>query len=286
MSIENELTALVLERIVEILKTNLPATRAQEKAHFFIDTVMEYRDGKVILKDGFADNRVATVLNNGIFDSGESTLVIRTADGSLWAYTPYGVGPVVREKLFSLRNVYIMPFIDRSGSMDEDVPAIEEMLTQLREEITKAVYGGDVEKAAKYLLPTLYDGSERFVLWMGSAPPSLDEGEATYSVITLSFINESDNIYGSTVSWTPGTAMTSAFNADLETLKSETARRDVQRHLVFNVERYYGWTYGAFLADATEVLKEYGFSYENVPPDQPASYYLELIQKTIKEWGG
>ena len=289
MSLENELANMIMEHIVTILRAGLPAKSARESAHFFVDIVMEYKDGKVLLRSGFADNRVASVLNSGVFEGGESVLVIRTANGELWAYSPFGVGTIIRQKLFTLRDTYILYYIDRSGSMDRDVPAITAMLEQFRAVIAETIYGGSEEKIAKYFpFDTAPYGErepsdERFVLWMATRPSGAAEGER-YSIITLNFVNESSNVYGTTEMWVPGTAMTPGFMADLSLLKEETKSRTFQRHMVFNVHRYPEWNYGAFLLDAAKYLKDYYFQPLDVPPDKPADYYIELVDKAVREW--
>jgi hypothetical protein len=284
MSIENELVTLVLERIVDILRSNLPAQSAREHAHFFVDTVMDYADGRIVLGRGFRDTKIATVLNGGVFDVGESILVIKTADGALWGYAPYGVGPIIRERLFSLRNVYILTFIDASGSMNWDIPAIAFMLEEMRADIQVGIYGGDEEQIARYFPPPVYVADEQFVRWMATIPPEELEGEQLYNIITMSFIDESSPSYGPTEVWVRGGDMTPTFMADVARLAEVSQRRRIQKHLVFNVNRY-NWKYGDFLLDAAQHLVDFGFAHQDVPPDQPAEFYAELIQTIIRGWG-
>lgn len=289
MSIENEIVGLVLERIVSALRGGISAKSAKDAVYFFVDVVMEFKGGKVLLRSGYGENRVATVLNGGIFEGGESVVVIRTANGELWAYFPFGVGTIIRQKLFTLRDTYILYYIDRSGSMDRDVPAITDMLEQFRAVIAKTIYGGSEEKIAKYFpFDTEPYGDrepqdERFVLWMATRPSGAAEGEK-YSIITLNFINESSGVYGHTENWVPNTAMTPEFMADLSLLEEETKSRTFQRHMVFNVLRYPEWNYSAFLLDAAKHLKDYYFQPLDVPPDKPADYYIELVDNAVRGW--
>ena len=282
MSIENEIVGLVLERIVSALRGGISAKSAKDAVYFFVDVVMEFKDGKVLLRSGYGENRVATVLNGGIFEGGESVVVIRTANGELWAYFPFGVGTIIRQKLFTLRDTYILSFIDDSGSMAADIPAIETMLAQFRETINKTIYGGSEAKISQYFPPTQKMQDERFVRWMASPPA--DGSTGRYAIVTLNFINESHNVYGETKRWVPDTAMTPEFLEDVALLKEESKLRSMQRHMVFNVLRAPDWNYGAFLLDAADYLKDYYFQPLDVPPDKPADYYIELVDKAVREW--
>lgn len=70
----------------------------------------------------------------------------------------------IRKVLFE---TYILAFIDRSGSMENEVPAIRGALAQVREFIRDRIYSGDQNKTNEFVL-ILNRSDERWLLWANS----------------------------------------------------------------------------------------------------------------------
>jgi hypothetical protein len=166
-----------------------PPTLVPAKVFYYYDSVIETNGQHATL----AHTGDAKILNNGNFAAGDKVLVIKTPECAYAYYPFYGAKPIRTPAEFEhLLDVYFMFYVDTSGSMNEEVPTVIELVMELRHRIGATLYTsqGDLDKY--FPLPQeIWD--ERFLEWL-ARPPEGTEGKP-FKAVRIAFINESNDIY-------------------------------------------------------------------------------------------
>jgi hypothetical protein len=190
----------------------------------------------------------------------------------------------------TLLDTYIIAFIDTSGSMDAEIPAIENALNQLKTLLKKTIYQTQ-ERVDKYFQIRL-DGSENWLNFFSFDPRVDQETEANKAVI-LAFINESYSVYHEVprdVSQEP----TSDFARDRINFIDAYAQRKFFKGRVYSIEYLPDpQVESAFAAHVQAAidgaspypspgLEKYDCSYTlSLPAATPSDFYLQDIKELL-----
>jgi hypothetical protein len=194
------------------------------------------------------------------------------------------------EEKSALVDTYICCFLDTSGSMGDELPAIREALTQLKQQLQEQIYG-TTERADKYF-KVIDNGSEQWVNWLASDYRQ-DPGTEPDKILVLAFINESDSVYHRIpriVSLEP----TDDFLNDRTIFLESYQNRQFFQGRIFSVQYPpdpgLEEAFSAHVRDAVDGLapypapglKDFGCSYTlGIPASTSAEFYLQNIKELL-----
>ncbi len=198
--------------------------------------------------------------------------------------------PLLQEEVSSLIDTYICCFLDTSGSMDAELPAIREALAQLKEQLQEQIYG-TVERADQYF-KVIDDGNEQWVNWFVHEPRQDPENEPN-KIVVLGFINESQSAYHE-VPRNLSLEPTIYFSQDRANFLESYQEREFFKGRIFSVQYPSNpaleAAFSAHVQDAvdglapypTPGLKDFDCSYTlSIPASTSVEFYLQNIKELL-----
>lgn len=221
-----------------------------------------------------------------------------------------------------LQDTYIIFYIDTSGSMGSQIPAIESMIANLKSNLQEKLYGNDPELTNQYVR-VVYESNEQWLQWFNydarKYKPEPDDNlnlqliddpdlsEGTDKHIIISFINESDPVYSDNdgiqnpIYSIPTGEYIADYNSFINSFESNDSgrSRDFFKGVVISVnysdnpvENDFVKNFSLFLVTCINglanysslyLLKDFGITFRiDVSAEQTEETYLDLIYEYLE----